>query len=362
MNKFLHGTFTSPTDLLNQLDSFLTTTAGWTQLMAPTLVTGVGYRAHYSRVIVKNGESTTVYWNLMAMTVANALAGYWVSNTGIMGYASSGYNSALAFHLQPGAGVRGNGNTLMFAMPLDLTYAPAIPFSFFSNQYGDVFVTAQQKPTATSITRYFMSVGILNKQGFGSYVGGMFYGGSVNISYSTAIYPYDGAVANSRRHLHIGGSLNPSISYGGLQHTLAINVTADGVNRWYIVGGGDAGYDSTLQPGYSTYQNQSVSNIIYDNSSAYVSGYSAQSHARLPRINHSMPWLTDATGKISTAAIELSIFRRDNSVNRWSPVGNLPIVRYCPIVTKNGLPYGLTVQQGAISYFADGHVFFEQNV
>lgn len=36
----------------------------------------------------------------------------------------------------------------MFAMPLDLTYAPAIPFSFFSNQYGDVFVTAQQKPTA----------------------------------------------------------------------------------------------------------------------------------------------------------------------------------------------------------------------
>jgi hypothetical protein len=358
MSKYLHGTFTSPTDLLNQLDVFLTGTAGWTQLMAPTLVTGIGYRAHYSRNIVKNGETTTVYWHLMAMTVSNKLANYWVTNTGIVAYASTGYNSVDAFQLQPGAGARGNGYAFLYGMPFDISYSPAVPFSFFTNDSGDIFVTAQQKPTETSNARYFLSVGVLNKQGYGTYVGGMYYGGSVNISWSDRINTYNNYY-NYRRHLHIGGGCDTS--YGRYVSTILVNVTADGVNRWYGIGNADASYDSTVQPGFSTHGNVGMSNVLYNNNNAYVSSYDSNSSSRLPRVSYSMPWLTDATGKISSTAIELSIFRWDNSVNRWSPIGTLPIVRFCPIVTENGLPFGLTVQQGNKSYFCDGHVIFEQN-
>ena len=54
--RYASGTYTTPLDLLNALDTYLVSTLGWTRNMTPTLIAGktAGYRAHYQKTIAKS--------------------------------------------------------------------------------------------------------------------------------------------------------------------------------------------------------------------------------------------------------------------------------------------------------------------
>lgn len=346
MSLNVQTTYTSPTDLLNQIATFLKNAAGWTELMPPTLVTGVGYRAHYSRVITKNNQSITLYWHLFAMTANVAAPGVAV-NVGIHGYVSTGFDNSLAWNLQPGANRSSSGSNLIsYLMKTQL--APTTPqfAAFYSNSYGDVLLTAQYQSSSTF--KSHLMAGVLDAKGYGSYVGGMFYSGSINSLLTngcTNTNSWD--LIENQWGMAIGCFSNTTYPTNNLE----VYLTADGSSNWYSIGLRSdylhayycsATYGQTSGGYYNIYQ--------YDNMRKIA----------LPCLSRYSVGVTVPTGKISSYPMEVTIYRP--TYGRYSPIGVLPLFRVCfAIPNESEIPAGTIIQQSNKQYYLDTFAMIEMN-
>ena len=342
----LQTTYTSPTDLLNQIATFLKNVAGWSELMAPTLVTGVGYRAHYSRTIVKNGKSNTLYWHLFAMTANVAAPGVAV-NVGIHGYVSTGFDGSLAWNLQPGANTSSTGSNLIsYLMKTQL--APTTPqfAAFYSNSYGDVLLTAQYQSSHTF--KSHLMAGVLDSNGYGSYVGGMFYSGSIN---SRLAGGRVGGNSTDLIEVQWGMAIGCFAGTAYPTNNLEVYLTVDGSSKWHSIGlRSDYLYSSYCSANYGQSSTAYYNILQYDNMRKIA----------LPCLTRYSVGVTVPTGKISSYPIEITIYRPTYA--RYSPIGVLPLIRACYAITnENEIPVGTIIQQSNIQYYLDTFAAIEMN-
>jgi hypothetical protein len=339
--RYASGTYTTPLDLLNALDTYLVSTLGWTRNMTPTLIAGktAGYRAHYQKTIAKNSESTVVYLNLASAgsTSENIYTTpAWLSaanQIGVHCYCSTGYNSSNAWDQQPGIATILSTLVGAIAFIQLQSTGSALPYNFHGDAYGDwyISVTAQ-----SSVYRnQYLTCGIIDKSGHGVWTGGTYYGGSINVCQAATVlsYSYVGLASNYEM-------IPGAISFGSVCPSLMILGTVDSVTDWITI---SANYQYYTPTASFTTSIAGVSNV--DLGGGPDCSVSAAIYTRiLPQICTLFNAVNNPSGIISGQRIQFGVKRTSG---KYSPLGYLPLVKLCSAVWHYGIPYGYTAGDGS---------------
>ena len=332
--RYASGTYSTPLTLLTAMDTYLVSVLGWTQNMAPTLIAGktVSYRAHYQKSITKNGETTTVYWNMA--TQGNSTENIftttaWIApsanSIGMYGYCSTGYNAGSNWDAQAGIALTLTNLRGIVSFVNIPAAGSGLAYNFYGNQYGDFYITTQYNPASNM--RQFMTCGILEKAGYGTWAGGTFYGASLSlIEYSTSISNFGGQ--------QVVNECIPGLHYASNGSACMIYGTVDGVTGWitipiqpsHIVVGGYANY-TTNRVGRSNLVGSPIDPNNLPQSGAMEGVFGAYG------IEGS---IASPSGIIYGQDIEFYVLRASGRV---SPLGLLPLIKLCQAMMSYGLPW-----------------------
>lgn len=326
--RYSSGTYDNPIALLTALDAFLVDVIGWTRNMGPTAVSGKsGRRAHYQKTITKNGVSRTVYWNLWA-SGASEVQGTSSAETpnganyiGLYSYPSTGYDAGLAWDRQPGYPVSQTSIGLFPFSYLELAPSVAPRYAFFGSAAGDVYAIFEK--TSGAGLCGFVAAGVMDKQGAGAYAGGEFAGAaklpgtaswvSYNAIYELPFYSF------------------AYVSYANT--TIFIRATVDDVTDWV-----------TVQAVHSVSDNLATktAHLGVGNIGFIDSQHGEPFTKNIPCVNIACQGLSSVSGLTLSRELQVAVFRP--SKGKFSLLGSLPLVSWCPIVLQDGLPWGTVLQ------------------
>lgn len=341
--RYASGTYSTPLTLLTALDTYLVSVLGWTQNMAPTLIVGktASYRAHYQRDITKNGETTTVYWNMATQGVNTDnifTTAAWLapSNTtvGLYGYCSTGYNAGSNWDVQAGIALALTNLRGLVSCVNTPTTGSGFAYNFYGNEHGEFYLTTQYN--IASNTRQYMTCGVLEKSGYGTWAGGTFYGASLNVvdHPSSTTNTFGG---QQTTYEAIPGVLNATANGASLM----VYGTVDGVTGWItmpiapanMVVGGTANF-TTVRVGKSNLAGGQISpyTLPMTTVSGAVGIYGYEGSIASP------------SGVIFGQEIEFYVLRASG---RISPIGRLPLIKLCQAVMTYGLPWHYQATDGS---------------
>lgn len=334
------GTYANPIALLGIIDTFLVDVLGWTRNMGPTAVAGKsGRRAHYQRTITKHGVSHTLYWNFWASGAAEiqGSSSSEMSNAakfvGLYAYGSTGYDAGLAWDRQPGYPVStSTGYGLFSYMMLPLAPGSPLDYYLFGDAYGDAYFLAESAfGTDVCASLY---AGVLNKEVAGSYDGGAFFGGSV-IPQSQAVVA--GATVSQCAW---EAPLASGLDSGYYNTTMFVWASVDGITGWVSI---QIWHSTTLSLDTKTellgFGNFAAKNTQYGWYRGYLQGNLGLPGASYPACMS----LSPISGVTLPRDFYVAVYR--SSKSKASMLGSLPLVRACPIVAIEAVPFG-TVLQG----------------
>lgn len=330
--RYSSGTYANPLALLTALDAYLVDVIGWTRNMGPTAVSGKsGRRAHYQKIITKNGVSRTVYWNLWA-TGASEVQGTssaetpsGASYTGLYSYPSTGFDAGLAWDRQPGYPVSQTSIGLFPFCLMELAPAVAPRYAFFGSAAGDAYIVVEK----TSGTGYcgFVAAGVLDKRGAGMYEGGEFAG-------ATKVPGTSGTVStNSNFEI-------PFYSITAANTTIFVRATVDGSADW-----------ATVQAMHSTAADLATKTSLLGVGNI---GFLDAQHPdpvtkSIPCANIACQGLSSVNGVTLPRELQVAVWR--SAKGKFSLLGTMPLISWCPIVVQDGLPWGTILQDRFYSQF-----------
>ena len=333
--RYTSGTYSTPLTLLTALDTYLVSTLGWTQNMAPTLIAGksISYRAHYQKNITKNGETVTVYWNMATQGNASenifTTTSWQTSSTntiGLYGYCSTGYNAGSAWDGQAGLALALTSLKGMISCVNCPASGSGYAYNFYGNQFGDFYLTTQY--TIPSNFRQYMTCGLLEKAGYGVWSGGTYYGASLNVSDAASLGIFGGQQTSYESI--------PGLATSNSAHcpTLMVYGTVDGVTGWITipVNYGDQVVGGT--PNYTTART-GQSGIGYG-SALGPSTLPMYYTIALPGVYPYEGSIASPSGIIFGQQIELCVVRTSG---RRSPIGIIPLIQFCQALYTYGLPW-----------------------
>lgn len=332
--RYTSGTYTSPINLLSSLDTYLVDVIGWTRNMGPTAQSGKqGRRAHYQKVITKNGVTRTVYWNLWAAG-ASEVQGTSSSETptgttyiGLYSYPSTGYDAGLTWDRQPGYPVSQTSLGLFPYCPTEL--APTTPprYVFFGNLYGDVYCLIEK--TVDTGTCSSIYAGVLNKSGAGAYLGGEFAGAS----------RIPGSNVDSTG---TGDAPFSQITTPGYANTsLFIRAQVDAVTDWVSV---------QWRHAPAEILSTKTALIGVGNVGHQYPIYNVEPNTKnIPHVNLSCQSVSAINGVTLPREMQVAVWR--STKGKFSLLGSMPLASWCPIVFQDGLPWGTVLQDKFYSNF-----------
>jgi len=311
--KYLVTTYTSAYNALTTIDTWLVNTMGYTRNLAPTAdtVTYTGYKAHYQFTFV-TGE--TIYLNFHTDT----------TNSKLYLTTSRAYVSGTAWNAQTGT-----ANVLSNAIIYGWVNVPTSSSNNALYLFGDsagncqVFIQRGIDIAASDMLQW----GLLNKGGFGSWSGGLFFDSwqirSTTLD-STASAP---SIINASNYETPVG---------------AIDITCDSITCWAGIktfSGRNSSQtyepDSTIGTTSSYWSSIIVGSTIGRMLNSFLSQNSDNSGAfpsSKANVSEDMPtgYVNMITGKVSLGP-NPTIYVRHESTQRLSPIGRIPFGYQCPI-------------------------------
>ena len=178
------GVFTSPKDLLQKLDAFVTGLGvglKWTKdLGADDGVGGVGWRLHLHKGGVYVHMRASLSGEAVGAFFEDAALGHGNGNSAILIYGGEGFDSAASWRRQPNS-ILGNGVSFVVGAGCLLNTGAGTAYHFFADASGDNLICVVER--IPGIFGYFGFGTSVDKTGAGSWAGGAYFFGTVNNYY-----------------------------------------------------------------------------------------------------------------------------------------------------------------------------------
>lgn len=308
--KYLFTTYTSAYDALIKIDAWLVNVMGYTQNLAPTAdtVKYAGYKAHYQFTFL-TGEN--IYLNFHTDTAASKC--YMTT--------SRAYSSSNAWNAQVGT-AKLLSNDIIYGSVNIPTSTSNNALYLFGDAAGNCQIFIQRGNDIA--TGDLLQWGLLDKSGFGTWVGGCYFDSWMIKGTSLS--------SDNASPLIVNGSATSDIPVG------AIDISVDSITTWagiktFSTGsepsspiGTTSTYWSSVIVGATTYMLNTFETSDRD------SYYYYHTPSNNTNVVDDLPvgYVNMITGKI-TLGPNPTIYVRHEATQRLSPIGRMPFGYHCPI-------------------------------
>ena len=345
--RYLFTTYTSVTDALTTIDAWLVSTMGYTRNLGPTTdtVSFTGQKAHYQYTFL-SGE--TICLNFHTDTVNNLL--YLTCSTM--------YSVSLAWNAQTATATVLSGALIYSKIVVPVTTTNNALY-LFGDASGNCQIFVQRGSTLA--VSDLMHWGLLNKSGFGAWLGGQyFYARSLN---STTL-----SNSNVGAGLWIGSGSSST-------PTGAIYISIDAKTNWAAIKSFSEGALGSSEPSATIGKTSAYwSSIIVGSnfSSAYSPGEIPTYENDYSELNYITPsvnavivedlpggYVNGISGKIHMSD-PFTIYARHEAAQAISPIGRTPFGYHCPIAGYyQFVPSGTQFVQDGRTFMLIGNVAAE---